>query len=138
MNSIQFGANKFCGPSVLSAVLGITTDEASAVLSKVTGRKIITSVWPLEVVKALQVYGYKSIKINPPASTLFGCLRSLTDGVYLFYVPGHVVAIEVNGIHRYICDNHTKSTLNAASSSRLMQRVDSIYMVEKVNNESNY
>jgi len=134
MNKVQFGKNEFCGPSCISAIAGINTDEASAVLSSITGRSKITGVYPSELEKAFNILGYNVEGIPSLAgSTIFSSLFQLhgKDGYYVFTIPGHFVAIELNGNHKYICDNHSKSPINVSSSARLGQRVQRVVKVTK-------
>lgn len=49
--------NRWCGPSALSALTGRTTDETSAVLRELTGRRSITGTSNSEILLALRHYG---------------------------------------------------------------------------------
>lgn len=51
------------------------------------------------------------------------------DGLYVIFVPHHVVAIEVIGTEIYICDNHCKTPLDIRQSARLTQRVELVLKV---------
>lgn len=136
MNNIQFGSNQFCGPSVLSAICGITTDEAAAVIQSVTGQhRDVKGVFSSDLRKSFVSLGYKCQTVNIPSGfSVFKAMFALTgkDGIYIFMVPGHFIAIEVNGKNRFICDNHTKEPINLSNSSRLSQKVSSIFKVEKL------
>lgn len=131
MEIIKFGENKYCGPSVMSAICGITTDEAAAIISGITGKKRVISVYESHLVAAFHKVGYKTEKLQVTSHTVFGSLFNLKDGIYVYTVPRHYIAIEVNGNHRYICDNHTKSPINASASARLSQKVVSMFRVWK-------
>lgn len=132
MNEVSFGNNKFCGPSVMSAILGITTDEAAAVISSITGRKKVAGVYLSDLKKAFESCGCMTADIEVRATTVFGNLFNIkTEGYYVFMVPGHFIAIEINGSHRYICDNHSRSPINAGSSARLGQKTTHIIRVLK-------
>lgn len=133
MNSIQFGNNQFCGPSVLSAICGISTDEAAAVLSSITGKNKITGIFIRDLKTAFNHLGYDCLTVAVPNGSLFSTLFYLhgKDGQYVFTVPGHFIAIELNGNHKYICDNHTKEPINVGSSARLGMRVQAVLKVEK-------
>ena len=135
MNEIDFGNNQFCGPSVLSAITGINTDEAAAVIQSVTGSyKPVRGVLLKDLMQAFRQLGYKTIEEPWVGSSVFSALYSLhgKDGNYVFMVPGHFIAIESNGNHKYICDNHTKSPINVSSSARLGMKVAALFRVEKV------
>lgn len=134
MNTVS-GKNKFCVPSVMSAIAGISTDEAEAVIKLVTGqKKAVRAVLLIDMIKAFREIGYYCNEREPTAHTVFGCLFTLRkhDGFYIFYVKDHVIAIEVNGDHMYICDNHSKEPVNMSSSSRLGMQVFKIYTVGKL------
>lgn len=135
MNSIEFGNNRYCGPSVMSAILGITTDEAEAVIQSVTGQKRnVTAVYENDLRKAFESLNYKTEAIEASSNTVFGCLfrmRLSQSGMFVFTVPGHFIAIEINGGHMYICDNHSKEPIRAVNSARLSQKVVKIFKVIK-------
>ena len=122
MNEIQFGKNRYCGPSALSAVLGITTDEAEKLLQKLRNNKRkVTGVYLYELQSVLNLFGRKATIVEPKGYTVFANLMNLReDGYYIFNVKDHFITIEVNGQHRYICDNHSKKPITFSSSSRLM------------------
>lgn len=133
MDSIKFGTNQYCGPSVLSAIAGITTDEAASLLQSIIGNtRPIKGVYEGDLIKAFESLKYNCNKLSPSGS-VFSMMFNLQgkDGYYIFTVPGHYIAIEVNGNHRFICDNHTKEPIKVSSSARLGQRVISCFMVEK-------
>lgn len=133
MENVNFGKNTFCGPSVISAIAGINTDESEAVLKSVIGsNRPIKGVYTADLKKAFIKLDYEIEDIRLIGRSLFSCLFQLKqDGYYIFMVPGHFIAIEVNGNHKYICDNHTKSPINVSNSSRLGQKVDSCFKVVK-------
>ena len=49
--------NRYCGPSVISAITGMTTGEAAAQLRRATGRRMITGTGTSEVKNVLQRNG---------------------------------------------------------------------------------
>lgn len=134
MNSIQLGENKFCGPSVISAICGVTTDEAAAVISSITGKQKVTGVYPADLKKAFNKLGYSTTDVKTVGNSLYSVLMFLhgkENGMFVFMVPGHFIAIESDGNKKYICDNHTKEPLNIGSSARLGQKVISCFKVVK-------
>lgn len=141
MNSVNFGENKFCGPSVMSAIIGITTDEASAVLLSIIKRhsprtRKVTGVIPRDLKLAFNTYGFSSQDIEVNGYNVFANLHWIinkgnADGYYIFMVPGHYIAVELNGQHKYICDNRSKDPINVSNSARLGQKVVSIFKVVK-------
>ena len=100
--------NRFCGPSVISAVTNLTTGEAARLIRKQTGRSNVTGTYRAEIRQALaacgiemRYYHFKSI-IKP---TLARWLRESKDD----RTPGRVFLISA-GHHwqlvsgrRYTC-----------------------------------
>lgn len=131
LKEVNFGINIFCGPSVLSALTGKSTDECAAVISAISGRKEIKAVEIKHILEAVCKLRFNYDKIGIRATRLFGVLSELSskDGLYLITVPRHIVAIEVKESKIYICDNHTKSPIDAASSARLTQSVEEVYKI---------
>jgi hypothetical protein len=125
------GLNIYCGPAVLSALTGKSTDECAAVISAITGQTVIKAVAMHDITRALNRLRFDTIKVETIARTLYGTLLRLSsmDGFYIVAVPKHVVAIEVKAGRIYLIDNHTKEPLLASSSSRLMQSVDGAWKV---------
>ena len=132
LKTIQ-GFNIFCGPAVLSALTGKTTDECANVIGHINGRFEIRGVQIDHLLKALDKLGFNSEEVRPPAGMLFGVLNHLshTEGMYVVRVPKHVVAVEVLEGKIYLIDNHSKSAIDAAGSARLTQRVENVYKVVK-------
>lgn len=126
------GFNQYCGPGVLSAITGRSTDACAAVISAVTGAKVIKAVQMASLVEALKRIEFEAHEISAPGVTLYGCLSGLShrDGFYIIGVPKHVIALEVKEKTIYLIDNHTKHTINAAASARLSQIVDKVYHVK--------
>ena len=131
LKDVNFGINQFCGPAVLSAFTGKTTDECAAVISIITGKMEIRGVNTHHLIKALEKLRFKVEKQRVYGYTLYAVLNYLInkDGLYLITVPRHFIAIEVKDKQVYIVDNHTKEPINAAGSSRLTQNVVEIMLV---------
>lgn len=131
LNSINFGLNQYCGPSVLSALTGRSTDECAAVLSAVSGKTTIKAIDMKYIIEAVKKLRFDISQISSPSQTLFGTLSFLShhEGLYLILVPRHIVAVEVSLGRIYLVDNHSKSPVNAAGSARLTQRVEQLYKV---------
>lgn len=124
------GLNSYCGPAVLAALTGKTTDECASVISSVTGRDRIAGVKPFEMIEVLKKLRF-TVEEIPRDRTLYGTIMRIhnKDGMYIIGVPKHVIALEVNNGQVYLIDNHTKVALPANSSARLMQRVDLAWKV---------
>lgn len=133
LRDINFGENQYCGPSALSAITGLGTDECASMLSRITGRAKIVGIGITDMLQALHTWRYTTewIKALNGASLYFTLtvLHAKGDGIYLVQVPGHYITIEIKDKQPYICDNHTRSPINAASSARLMQNIVYVYKV---------
>ena len=126
------GLNIYCGPAVLSALTGKSTDECASVISSISGQREIKAVQMEHLLKALDRLGFSSKEYYQPNSILFGALSYLShhEGMYVITVPHHVVAVEVVDKKIYLIDNHSKSPINAAGSARLTQKVERVWRIE--------
>ena len=97
LHEVNFGLNQFCGPSVMSALTGKSTDECAAVISAVSGRQEIRAVAIAHLIEAFKRLRFDMTKIDRQGYTLFGNLSALSThkGMYIIVVPKHVVAVEV-------------------------------------------
>ena len=127
------GMNKYCGPAVLATLTGRSTDDCAWEISKVNGQYTITGVVLKDLITAAKRMGFDCIQ-EAGAGSLFRTLTTIVgrDGMYIVMVPNHYVCIEVKDKKIYFCDNHTKEPIPAASSARMMQKVDAIYRVVPV------
>jgi hypothetical protein len=134
LKDINFGLNQYCGPAVLSALTGESTDRCAAVISAVSSRKEIKAVNKHDIIESLRRLRFNVIE-QSGGSTLFGVLNRIyeNDGQYIIFVPQHVVAVEIKDKEIYICDNHTKTPINIKQSARLTQKVNSVLKVEARN-----
>lgn len=128
------GINQFCGPAVLAAITGKTTDEVARVVSAIVGRDRIKSMRWEEMLSALDSLGFdRTLVPGTTGHTFFSCISSIRNkpGFYVVGLPKHFVAIEVTTEAIYFIDNHVKSAIKASQSARLMQKVDVAYQVIK-------
>ena len=56
--------NRYCGPSVISAVTALTTGEAARLIRKQSGRKMVRGTYPSEVKKALKSCNVEMTPLN--------------------------------------------------------------------------
>lgn len=129
LQPVNQASNTYCGPAVLSSITGISTDEAANLINqirKVSPSTSVRGVWPLELDEAFRRLGYKVQEMDFPRKTsIYSTMFYITKpGIYLFYIPHHVISIEITEDNkRYIIDNHTKKPLNLSVSARLGQKV---------------
>jgi hypothetical protein len=135
LKDINFGINQYCGPAVLSALTGKSTDECAAVISSINGKREIKAVDVKDLIRALEKLRFdvlnQGASRNCSLYAAFSQLVSRGDAMYIILVPRHVIACEVKDKEIYLIDNHSKSAINAAHSARLMQKVDAVYQVIK-------
>jgi hypothetical protein len=129
LKEVNTGFNQFCGPAVLSALTGKSTDECASVISSISGRMEIRAVNTEHLLKALNKLRFNAEVHKIYSYSLYGVLSNLTNGMYIIMVPKHVVAVEVIDRTIYFVDNHTKHVIDAASSARLSQKVDAVYKI---------
>lgn len=131
LRAVTFGMNQYCGPAVLSAFTGKTTDECAAVIAGITGGVEIKAVNTIDLIIALNKLRFDVEAQKVQSYTLYGTLSKIasSDGLYVVVVPRHVVAIEVRNSKIFFVDNHTKEPIDAASSARLSQAVSQVYKV---------
>jgi len=133
LKEVNFGLNQYCGPAVLSALTGESTDRCAAVISAVSGRQVIKAVEIAHLKEALKRLKFDVTETNFAGQMLYGVLYRMHtfDGLYLVFVPHHVIAIEVKGTEIYICDNHTKTPMDIKQSARLSQKVERVLKVSR-------
>ena|SRR6266545_1638557 len=131
LKEINFGINQYCGPAVLSALTGESTDRCAAVISAVSGKKEIKAVERAHLKEALRRLRFDVEETIFGGQTLYGTLFRMYsyDGLYVVFVPHHVIAIEVKDTEIFICYNHCKSPLDIKQSSRLTQKVELVLKV---------
>jgi hypothetical protein len=124
------GFNTYCGPAVISAITGESTDRCAAVISAVSGKKEIRAVEWKHLIQTFHRLRFECKQVST-GSTLYGTIIKLshTNGFYIIGVPRHVIAIEVVDGQVFLIDNHSKDPLPAQSSARLSQMVDIAYKV---------
>src|ERR1035437_10016730 len=132
---VNFGLNQYCGPAVLSALTGESTDRCAAVISAVSGKKEIKAIEQTHIKEALKRLRFDVTDTDFGGSTLYGTLYRMYNhnGLYVVMIPHHVVAVEVKDNEIFICDNHTKTPLDIKQSARLTQRVELVWKVTAKN-----
>lgn len=99
------GHNSYCGPAVISAVTGCTTNEAASVIRLLTGRESIKGTYTHEVRNALSKYGVTMKRMRVDRPTLTQWLKANRDkrtlGRVFLIVAGHHWQL-ISG-RRYVC-----------------------------------
>lgn len=126
------GLNAFCGPGVMSALTGKSSDECASVIMAVTGKHEVRAVAVKDLIEAFKRLRFDMIEISRSGYSLFGNLNNLSSqpGMYIVTVPRHVVAVEVTEDTKiWLIDNHSKSALPAEGSARLSQKCEVVYKI---------
>jgi len=99
------GHNSYCGPAVISAVTGCTTNEAASVTRLLTGRESIKGTYTYEVRNTLSRYGVTMRRMRVDRPTLTQWLKAnkdkRTSGRVFLLVAGHHWQL-ISG-RRYVC-----------------------------------
>lgn len=124
LKPVNTGFNKFCGPAVLSILTGKNTDDCVQAIRRVYPQYSGAEVPYGVLLSAADKLGYDTPQA-PKGVSLYGTIVRLAreDGIYVIFVPGHVVVVEVSDRKAYFCDNQTKEPIPASSSARLGQKV---------------
>lgn len=131
----------WCGPAVLAAISGQPTSAIHRVLQGVTGRATIKGVCNQELCKAALKLGHQLIALPPndvislryaTYPTLARWTRQnaalLAQHTVIIQVTGHYVAVS----GRTFVDSHTKVPVSLKRAPHRRCRVQSVYLVRKV------
>jgi len=131
LKDVNFGMNEYCGPAVLSILTGESTDRCAAVISAVSGKREIKAVERGHLKEAFKRLKFDVEVTNHGGSSLYGCLFRMRTfpGLYVVFVPKHVIAVEVAANEIFLCDNHSKTPIDIKQSARLMQKVEAVWRV---------
>lgn len=128
--------NIYCGPAVLSIFTGARVDDCAEEISKISGAFKVKGVYPDDLMKAGNAMGLQFHEnIAFTGRTIFWTASALVrmgNAKYLVTIPKHYIALEVRDGSLFICDNHTKTELELQNSSRLSQKVERVWRVDKV------
>ena len=132
IHPVKKSGNGYCGPSALSILLGIDTDEAAALLRSIQGRRAIRGTWDSEMRGALEKAGYSMIESYvAPRPTLkqwnrMMCHRRSKD-VYLLSVGHHYAVVK----SRFYCCGLTGKIVNIKESPKWRSRVRQAWRIGK-------
>lgn len=131
------GVNSYCGPAVISAITGLSTDAAAAEINKVRGKPYwfeVKGAYLPELKQALKNLNHKTEDIPYFAgSSVFQVLTSIKkDGYYIALLgpsQPHFVLLEKRASERWITDNRIKTPMKAEGSVMLRHNVLAITFV---------
>lgn len=134
MNEIK-GNNIYCGPAAIAAIVGCNTDTAESYIQMHRNNYMkVKGTNNKEIIETFKLLGYEAEPLPlVEDGSLFGAIPYLKVGTYLFNLPEHYVVIDVSSSGLVtIIDNHTKTPIKLAASSRLSQNVVHCWKVTKV------
>ena len=101
MEPVITGNNVYCGPAVVAALLGVTTDEASKLLK---GHEGVKGTWYREVVPCLERHGKRLVPVHLEAKkTVLRFAQSADpNAVYLIGTRNHWLVVHCGTVW----DNH--------------------------------
>lgn len=119
------GYNTYCGPAVLAAILGITTDEAAKRVREVNPRKQkVKGVSNYDILTVLERAGWRLVRIPPftrSVKSLIRDWRHYSTGMYLINITDHyIVARRKDTLYSIdqrwdFVDNHYKTPKSLAA-----------------------
>lgn len=94
----KFTKNRFCGPSAISSITGVSTECAAAWVKKLCNKKVVKGMYNGEMKNALNHFGvdysYRNINYTKEQTTLFRWLKNAdVKKVYLLVVGHHYVVV---------------------------------------------
>lgn len=64
------GQNRFCGPAVISALTGRSTQDGSRLIRHYTGKHAVTGTTDMDLIKALNACGIHAYRVGVPAQMI--------------------------------------------------------------------
>jgi hypothetical protein len=102
--------NRFCGPSALSAITGLPTDDTARMLRELSGRRSITGTSDAEMFRVLQHLGFNAVRVPARDPDRPKVTQTLASWLKLTPRPEGVVYLVSAGNHwqvisgrRYVC-----------------------------------
>lgn len=99
------GSNGYCGPYVLSALTGFTTDDVAKTIRDLTGRRYVKFVRSSEIGRTLAAYGLKYEHRqygDRPLSEWLGYDRR-PEGTYIVLASRHFVLVHEGMVYDNGC-----------------------------------
>lgn len=137
------GKNRYCGPAAISAVTGVSTDEAAAVTRMLTGRRSVKGMHDGEMVRALQALGCRVEEVGRAVreTQRSGKTRRLTlqewldrraererKSLMVAIVTGHFVAVKGDLVVDSLAKREPRHILSDPSRNKVFRRARSRMM----------
>ena len=124
------GYNRYCGPTALSAILGISTDEAARRIRLITGRPRVRGVARLHMKKVLEDFGWTVVKFPPYTKTFVRLVDNrdhYPDGLYLINITDHYIVGRKEKNLWNIVDNQFKNEIDVLEHPDKGKRIQRLY-----------
>jgi hypothetical protein len=123
------GKNGFCGPAVVSAITGVTTDQASAVIREVSGMSMVRGTFFCDLDRAFDWLGYRvsTEKTMERPVTLIRASEIIGKRTAILDLPNHWGAIS----RGTFADSRYRSPVRV-EDVRHRYRVRRFWLVKKV------
>lgn len=104
LHQVKRDTNKFCGPAAISAIAGIWTSEAAALLRELTGKRSIKGTYAHEVLIVLCNLGYSCCEIEVlEDETLGQWLKTFPRDYNRLYLIAAAHHWQVVSLDKYVC-----------------------------------
>lgn len=123
------GANKYCGPGALSAVLGIPSHEASKLVRRYNDKQAVRGLHNFELCKTLEGIGveYTDSYYAKPLTFAQWLQEANPDALYIVNVTRHYIVVKGN---EWI-DNITRK-IQSVETFKKRARVKATFRIESV------
>ena len=124
------GRNGYCGPAAVSAIAGIDSDIAAAIMRRISGRRAIKGSYDREVTGALRVlgYGFRRSEVyndKPPTLKQWASRREDRNQTCLVEVTGHWLVVR----GYTLADSFHKQPVDIAEAKSQRCRVRAVWVV---------
>ena len=129
------GNNRFCGPSAMSAILGISTDHAAAVARQVSGKTSIKGMQTSHLQAALKTLGcsVRFVALDRSDAPTFAqwakANRELFDSTHVIVVAGRHFGTVLG--KRYLC-RLTNGTVPLTALPKARARVTEYLVIDSL------
>ena len=124
LNSVT-GKNRFCGPAALSTLAGITTDDASRLIRRFSGKASTMGVHSIHLIKAIRASGltvggrrsvFENVTVNQWAN-------AMSPGCYLVTVTHHYMVVRITKTTKTMVDSMNREPISLKEAKGSRRRV---------------
>lgn len=133
MLSVVKGNNRFCGPAAVASLTGLTTDEASRLIRRFSGKSRTMGVRSLHMIQALRSTGIKvgARRTVFGAPTLKQWTSTIEPGCYLVTVTNHYMVVRVTKTTIQVVDSFNKEPTRIQDVKGIRRRVRAYRMIQR-------